>query len=85
MDIPNWSDEEFDRSDASCPTSRYSTKLIFKVISFFDDFKRKIITEMGFEGLLKFPLMNKLDLKFSAWLLSKVDEIRRMAIIDESR
>ncbi|XP_037433062.1 uncharacterized protein LOC119300100 [Triticum dicoccoides] len=40
---------------------------------------------MGFEGLLKFPLLNKLNLKFSVWLLSKIDEIRRMIIIDESR
>ena len=85
MDIPDWSDEDFERSDGSCPTSRCSTKLVFKVISSFDDFKRKIVTEMGFEGLLKFPLLNKLNLKFSIWLLSKVDEIRRMIIIDGSR
>ena len=85
MDIPELSDEEFERSDGSCPTSRCSTKLVFKVISSFDDFKRKIVTEMGFEGLLKFPLLNKLNLKFSVWLLSKIDEIRRMIIIDESR
>ena len=85
MDIPELSDEEFERSDGSCPTSRCSTKLVFKVISSFDDFERKIVTEMGFEGLLKFPLLNKLNLKFSVWLLSKIDEIRRMIIIDESR
>ena len=40
---------------------------------------------MGFEDLLKFPLLNKRNWKFSLWLLSKVDEIRRMIIIDESR
>ena len=85
MDIPDWSDEEVERNDGMHPTSRCFKKLVFKVIYLFDDLKSKIVTEMVFEHLLKSLLLNKLNLKFLVWLLSKVDEIGHMIIIDKSR
>ncbi|XBJ07279.1 hypothetical protein VPH35_012832 [Triticum aestivum] len=53
------------------PTSRISVRKAIEVIQTFDDYKRWLLTEIGFGGILKLPMLQKLNLKFSAWTMSK--------------
>lgn len=62
------------------PTSRISVKRAVEVIQSFDDYKRWLVTEIGFGGMLKLPAILKMNLKFSAWVMSKVS-VKRHAII----
>lgn len=39
----------------------------------FDEYKRWLIKEIGFGGLLDMPMLQKLNLRFSSWIMSKVD------------
>lgn len=39
----------------------------------FDNGKRELISDIGFEGLLRIPCIKSLDEKFSLWLMSRLD------------
>jgi hypothetical protein len=43
------------------------------VVDTFDEYKRWLVQEAGFGGTLNIPRQKKLNLKFSAWLMSIVD------------
>ncbi|KAF7097850.1 hypothetical protein CFC21_099634 [Triticum aestivum] len=62
------------------PTSRISVKHAVEVIQTFDEYKRWLVQEIGFGGMLKLPMRQKLNLKFSAWTMSKVS-VSQCAII----
>jgi hypothetical protein len=49
----------------------------------FGKFKRNLVEEIGFGGMLKMRMLTRLNLKFSAWLMERVEsnELR----IDEER
>ncbi|XP_048552405.1 uncharacterized protein LOC125532371 [Triticum urartu] len=67
------------------PTSRISVRKAVEVIQSFDDYNRWLITEIGFGGMLKLPLLHKLNLKFSAWTMSKVCVARRAIVLSETK
>ena len=54
------------------PTSRLSVKHVMEVIQSFDEYKRYLVKSIGFGGMLDLQLRQKLNLKFSAWTMSKV-------------
>lgn len=61
--------------DPACPTpsSRTSLQKVCSIISTFNEFKRRLVVEIGFGGMLRLPAISKLNLKFSTWLMSMVD------------
>ncbi|XP_037456665.1 uncharacterized protein LOC119327668 [Triticum dicoccoides] len=65
------------------PTSRISVKHAVEVIQTFDEYKRWLVQEIGFGGMLKLPMRQKLNLKFSAWTMSKVSVFQRAIILSE--
>ena len=80
---PYSSDDE--ASSASNITSRCSPKSVFSVVSKFSEFKRQIIRDSGFGGILEIPCISKLNLKLSAWLLSKLDSEESCLVFGPSR
>uniref|UniRef100_A0A453QHN2 Aminotransferase-like plant mobile domain-containing protein n=1 Tax=Aegilops tauschii subsp. strangulata TaxID=200361 RepID=A0A453QHN2_AEGTS len=67
------------------PTSRISVRKAVEVIQTFDNYKRWLVTEIGFGGMLKLPMLQKLNLKFSAWTMSKVCVERRAIVLSETK
>lgn len=66
-------------------TSRGSVKLVHSVIASFNGLKKQIVRGIGYGGMLYFPQLKQLNLKFSRWLLSRVDDTSSSIIIDERR
>ncbi|SPT19607.1 unnamed protein product [Triticum aestivum] len=63
--------------DPPAPTSRISIKHAACVIQKFDDYKKWLVEQIGFGGMLKLPAVQKLSLKCSAWIMSRVSVSRR--------
>jgi hypothetical protein len=66
-------------------TSRCSVKHAFEVIQGFSEFKRWLVGEIGWAGMLEVPHLQKLNLKFSAWIMSRVDVHSRSIVITEKK
>jgi hypothetical protein len=66
-------------------TSRASVKHVVEVLEGLSEFKMWLVTEMGFGGMLKMKMLQKLSLKFSAWIMSKVDIPSRSICITEKK
>uniref|UniRef100_A0A8R7U982 Aminotransferase-like plant mobile domain-containing protein n=1 Tax=Triticum urartu TaxID=4572 RepID=A0A8R7U982_TRIUA len=54
-------------------TSRLSLLKLGSVISKFSDFKKQLVREIGFDGLLRIKSWQKINLKYSAYLMDRVD------------
>ena len=54
-------------------TSRTSVQKVVSVISELCDYKKFLLEEIGFSGLVKLPHISKLNLKFSKWIMSRID------------
>ncbi|KAG2657785.1 hypothetical protein PVAP13_1KG201000 [Panicum virgatum] len=54
-------------------------------MSKFSEYKKQAIRETGFGGLLDVPLINKVNLNLSSWLLSKLDTDESCILISEKR
>ncbi|KAM3387322.1 hypothetical protein ACQJBY_010263 [Aegilops geniculata] len=67
----------------SCPaaTSRISVKHVVEVIRSFNVYKRFLVTSIGFGGMLDLQMLQTLNLKFSAWTMSKVCTSRRAIVL----
>jgi hypothetical protein len=50
-----------------------------------DDFKRSLVEEIGFGGLNRLPCISRINLKFSKWLMSRVDGPGRAIKLDDRR
>lgn len=66
-------------------TSRMSIKQVVAVIKDFSEYKRWLVTEIGFGGMLHPPMHQKLNLRLSAWLMSKVKVHRRAIHISDNK
>ena len=73
-------DQQAPTRSASSPTSRIAVQKIHSVISGLTEYKKIMVEEIGFDGVLKFPDITKLNLKFSRWIMSSVD-VRSQTII----
>ncbi|EMS59894.1 hypothetical protein TRIUR3_16939 [Triticum urartu] len=67
-----------DDGDPPAATSRISVKHAVVVIQKFSDYKRWLVEEIGFGGMLKLPLLHKLNLKYSAWLMRKAEDVHKV-------
>ena len=54
------------------PTSRMPVKHVVALIETFTNYKSWLVTQIGFEGMLKLPSLQKISLKFSTWATGKV-------------
>ncbi|EMS61913.1 hypothetical protein TRIUR3_27053 [Triticum urartu] len=54
-------------------TSRLSLLKLGYVICKFSDFKKQLVREIGFDGLLQIKSWQKINLKYSAYLMDRVD------------
>lgn len=66
-------------------TSRISVQKFCCVVSHFSNFKRGLVTETGFGGLLHLKITHKLNLKFSASLMLRVDPDEGILVLDQAR
>jgi len=80
---PNSSDDE--TSSAANITNRCSPKAVFAVVSKLSEFKKQIVREIGFGGILHIPCISTINLKLSAWLLSKLDSEESCLVFGPSR
>ncbi|XBH89541.1 hypothetical protein VPH35_081414 [Triticum aestivum] len=71
--------------DPPAPTSRISLKHVVSVIQTFSDYKKWLVEEIGFGGVLKLPDIQKLNLRCSAWIMSRVSVSRREIRLSESK
>jgi hypothetical protein len=60
--------------DTGSVASRCSVRLIHEVVSTFGAQQKDLVRDVGFDGLLHFPSLKQINLRFSAWLMSRVDE-----------
>jgi len=66
-------------------TSRISVKQVVETVACFSEYKRWLVNEIGFGGILKLPMLQKLNLKFSAWIMRRVDVAGRAICISENK
>ena len=72
--------------DTSSVASRCSVRLIHEIVSTFGPEKKDLVRAVGFHGLLNFPSIKQINLRFSAWLMSGVDELSQsLHIVDGTR
>ncbi|XBI06457.1 hypothetical protein VPH35_134469 [Triticum aestivum] len=67
------------------PKSRTSVSKVVSVVSSFDNFKRSLVQEIGWGGILNIPALNRLNLKFSKWTMSRVDSAAMAVALDDRR
>jgi hypothetical protein len=46
---------------------------MYIVVSKFSDYKKQIVRDIGFGGIVDLPCITKVNLRLSSWLLSKLD------------
>lgn len=54
-------------------TSRIAIQKVTEVVAALSDYKRFLVEEICFEGVLHIPMIQKINLKFSKFLMTKVD------------
>jgi hypothetical protein len=73
------------KADLSVGSTRSSIKQVYDVISAFDDKKKEVVTSIGFGGLLFFPPLRQINRRFAVWLMSRVDPLSQMLVIDSAK
>ena len=66
-------------------TNRCSPKSVFLLVAKFSEFKKQLIRDSGFGGIIDIPCIRKLNLKLSSWLLSKLDTEESCLVFGPSR
>jgi hypothetical protein len=54
-------------------------------VSKLSEYKKEAVRQTGFGGLLDLPLISKVNLKLSAWLLTKLDTQDSCLVFSESK
>jgi hypothetical protein len=67
------------------PTSRSSPTKVRAMVDSLDAFKKSLVEEMEFGGILHVPIIYRTNLKLSIWLMSRVDEVSRTIYIRPGR
>lgn len=60
-------------SSSTKHTPRIAIQKVIEVVAGLSDYKRFLVEEIGFEGVLRIPMIQKINLKFSKFLMTKVD------------
>ncbi|CAL5028469.1 unnamed protein product [Urochloa decumbens] len=59
-----------------------SARKVHMVVSKFNELKKNLVRNIGFGAILDMPLFNKVDRKFTVWLLSSIDCLRRVIVVN---
>ncbi|KAG2641926.1 hypothetical protein PVAP13_2KG217100 [Panicum virgatum] len=78
-------DDDDEASSSLSITNRCSPKSVFLMVSKLSEFKKQLIRDIGFGGILEIPCISKLNLKLSSWLLSKLDTEESCLVFGPSR
>lgn len=70
-------------TSAEYPLSRMSPGHVYRVMQSFTEYKKDLIRVIGFGGILELPNLMKLNLRFSKWLLSRVDCEKKAILVDD--
>lgn len=71
-------------SEPSSVSSRCSVRIIHDIISKFGAEKTQLIQSIGFGGILHIPMIKQINLRFSTWLMSRVDELAQTLLIGDA-
>jgi hypothetical protein len=74
-----------DDNSANSITNRCSPKRVHCLVSKFSEYKKELVRQAGFGGLLDIPCITKVNLKLSAWLLSKLDVDESSLVLSDSQ
>ncbi|CAL4909441.1 unnamed protein product [Urochloa decumbens] len=74
-----------DESSSTSITNRCSPKAVHVMVSKLSEFKKQLVRDMGFGGILEIPYISKVNLRLSAWLLTKLDTEDSELVFSESR
>jgi hypothetical protein len=66
-------------------TNRSSPKSVHIVVSKFSEFKKQFVKEIGFGSILDLQCITKVNLKRSAWFLTKMDSDESPVVLSKSR
>jgi hypothetical protein len=86
--IEDSSEEEAGSEDGSSSntiTSHCSHISVYMLVSKFSEYKKEIVRQIGFGGILDLPCISKVNMKFSSRLMSKLDTEESCIVISESR
>ena len=67
------------------PTSRTSVTKVVSLVSSFDEYKRFLVNEIGWGGILKLPAHARLNLRFSKWCMSRLDGPSMSVILNDHK
>lgn len=59
-----------------------SARKVNMIVSKFGELKSNLVRNIGFGGILDLPLFNKVDRKLTLWLLSRIDCLRHVIVVD---
>jgi hypothetical protein len=62
-----------------------SVSRVLSIVLAFDDYKKLLVNEIGFGGILSLPPISRFNLRFSKWIMSKVDAASMSINLGESR
>ena len=79
---PSLSDDK--RSSSAGIANRCSPKVVHNIVSKFSEFKKELVRDIGFGGSLELRCISKVNLKLSAWLLSRLDTDESCLVFSES-
>ncbi|CAN6163697.1 unnamed protein product [Urochloa humidicola] len=81
------SPESSDGEDSlsSSTTNRCSPKAVHAIVSKLSEFKKQLVREIGFGGILDLSCITKVNRKLSAWLLSRLDTEDSELVLSESK
>ncbi|CAN6198281.1 unnamed protein product [Urochloa humidicola] len=85
---PCVSAQSSDDEDSGCSniTNRCSPKAVHVMVSKLSEFKKQLVRDIGFGGILDLPCISKVNLRFSAWLLIRLDtEASELVIAEDKR
>ena len=78
-------DDDDEASSSLIVTNRCSPKSVFLLVSKLSEFKKQLVQDTGFGGILEIPSISKLNLKLSSWLLCKLDTEESCLVVGPSR
>jgi len=77
----DFGDEE-DAAEIKSAKNWSSARKVNMIVSKFGELKKNLVRNIGFGGIFELPLFNKVDCKFTMWILSRIDCPRRVIVLD---
>ncbi|PAN19765.2 hypothetical protein PAHAL_3G298000 [Panicum hallii] len=76
-----WGNDE-DAAEIKAGKNWSSARKVNMIVSKFGELKKNLVRNIGFGGILDLPLFNKVDRKFTIWILSRIDCLRWVIVVN---